>query len=159
MLRQMLTGVIVATTLTASGALADPASDIEAVKAADLAFHAALSAMDAKAMAALWANKPYVTVIGPASKSALVGYDEAVIKWIETVVPSRYSELKLEMTSFASVQVNGDVAWIVGAERGTGKSKAGEAIARGFQRAASSPPGASKPSPSPAAPTATPANR
>jgi len=112
-------------TLIASAAAA---ADIDDVKAADQAFHAALSAMDGKAMAAVWANKPYVTNIGPSSKAPLVGYTEAVTQWIATVVPGRFSELKAQMTTVSSIQVNGNVAWIVGIENATGKNKAGEPL-------------------------------
>ena len=105
------------------------ASEIDDVKAADQAFHVALSTMDAKAMAGLWANKPNVTNIGPNSTAVLVGYADAVTNWISTVVPSRFSELKSEMTSIASIEVNGNVAWVVGTEHATGKTKAGEPLA------------------------------
>ena len=84
--------------------------------------------MDANAMAALWANKPYVTNIGPGSKAVDVGYENAVTKWIAETVPSRYSELKAQVTSIAAVEVNGNVAWVVGMENASGKNKAGEAI-------------------------------
>jgi len=128
MLRNILPSAVVAMALMSGGAFADPASDVEEVKAADLAFHAALSAMDAKAMAAIWADKPYVTNIGPSSKMVLVGYDDAVTQWIAKVVPGRFSELKAQATSIASVQVNGDVAWVVGMENASGKNKAGEPL-------------------------------
>ena len=128
MRRYLFASALVATALITGGAFADPASDVEAVKAADLAFYAALSAMDAKAMAAVWADKPYVTNIGPGSKAVRVGYADAVTTWIETLVPSRYSELKVQLTSIASVQVNGNVAWTVGMEHLSGKNKTGDAV-------------------------------
>ena len=111
--------------LIANGAAA---SDIEDVKAADQAFHVALSAMDGKAMAGLWANKPYVTNIGPSSTGVDVGFADAVTKWMATIVPARFSELKAQMTSIASIQVNGNVAWVVGTENASGKNKAGEPV-------------------------------
>lgn len=112
----------------ALSATAATASDIDDVKAANQAFHAALSAMDAKAMAGVWANKPYVTNIGPSNVAVDVGYADAVTKWMATTVPGRYSELKAQMTSIATVEVVGNVAWIVGTENVTGKTKAGEPI-------------------------------
>ena len=60
---------------------AQQAADGEAVKAANQSFYTALSARDLKAMQAVWANKPYVVNIGPRSKIAAVGYDEAVTKY------------------------------------------------------------------------------
>ena len=110
-------------------ATAAAASDIDDVKAADQAFHVALSAMDSKAMAGVWAQKPYVTNIGPSSKAVDMGYDDAVTKWMATIVPARFSELKAQMTSIATVQVNGNVAWVIGTENATGKNKAGELLA------------------------------
>ena len=51
------------------------------MKAANQSFYTALSVRDLKAMQAVWANKPYVVNIGPRSKTAAVGYDEAVTKY------------------------------------------------------------------------------
>ena len=117
---------VIGSALLAGTAFAQQASDIDDVKAADLAFHVALSAMDAKAMAGLWANKPYVTNIGPRSKSIEVGYADAVTKWITTTVPNGFSELKATMKSIDAIQTDGKVAWVVGVESATGKTKAGE---------------------------------
>lgn len=55
--------------LHAAGASAQQSAGVEAIKAANQAFYAALSARDIKAMEALWANKPYVVNIGPRSKT------------------------------------------------------------------------------------------
>lgn len=121
-----------AATLAAGLALmatAAAASDIDDVKAADQAFHVALSAMDGKAMAGIWAQKPYVTNIGPSSKAVDMGYEDAVTKWMATIVPARFSELKAQMTSIATIQVNGNIAWVIGTENATGKNKAGEPLA------------------------------
>ncbi len=128
MRRYVFASALIATALITGGAFADPASDIEEIKAAEIAFHTALSAMDGKAMAAIWADKPYVTNIGPSNKRVFVGYDEAVTQWITKVVPSRYSELKAQATSVASIQVNGNVAWSVGMENVSGTNKAGEPL-------------------------------
>ena len=115
--------------LMATAATAAAASDIDDVKAADQAFHVALSAMDGKAMAGIWAQKPYVTNIGPSSKAVDMGYEDAVTKWMATIVPARFSELKAQMTSIATIQVNGNIAWVIGTENATGKNKAGEPLA------------------------------
>ena len=42
-----------------------PATDIEEIKAAHLAFYKALSARDLDSMTALWSQKPTVAHIGP----------------------------------------------------------------------------------------------
>jgi ketosteroid isomerase-like protein len=124
----LMTCAAILTAGLAMTATAAVASDIDDVKAADQAFHVALSAMDGTTMAGIWANKPYVTNIGPGSKAVDVGYETAVTKWIAEIVPGRFSELKAQMTSIAAVQVDGNVAWVVGMENASGKSKAGEPI-------------------------------
>ncbi len=126
--RTLLLSVVTLTVGLASLADEALASDVEDVKAADQAFHAALSAMDGQTMAGLWAHKASVTNIGPGSKAVEVGFEDAVSKWMATTVPGRYSELKAQMTSFAAVEVNGNVAWVVGMESVSGKTKTGEAI-------------------------------
>lgn len=102
-------------------------SEIEAIKAAHLAFYAALSAKDAKAMEAVWAKKPYVVTIGPASKTVAVGYADAVANyWPATF--ERFSELSSSVTSIAQIQTDGKLAWVVGTEGVVGKRKNGEPL-------------------------------
>jgi ketosteroid isomerase-like protein len=129
--RTILTGSATAAAglaLMAGLAIAQQPADVEAVKAANAAFYAALSARDAKAMDILWANKPYVVNIGPRAKAAAVGYAEAVTKWSASL-PDVFAELKVSMTSTIQVQTNGKVAWVVGTENAVGKNKAGEPFA------------------------------
>ena len=114
--------------LFATMATAQSPADIDAVKAANTAFYAALSTRDSKIMDPLWANKPYVVNIGPRSKSMSVGYADAVTKW-SAGLPELFAELKVEMTSTAQVQTDGKLAWVVGTEKAVGKNKAGEPIA------------------------------
>ncbi len=128
--RTILTGSATATValaLTAGIAVAQQPADIEAVKAANQAFYAALSARDAKAMDGLWANKPYVVNIGPRSKTIAIGYTDAVTKWSASLAET-FSELSAAMTTMAQVQTDGKLAWVVGTEKASGKSKAGEAF-------------------------------
>jgi hypothetical protein len=62
--------------LAASHAIAQPAVDLEGVQAASKAFYAALAVLDnGEAMEKVWAHTPYVTLVGPRSKSILVGWD------------------------------------------------------------------------------------
>jgi ketosteroid isomerase-like protein len=130
--RTLLSGALTATAglalMTGLAAAQQPA-DIDAIKSANAAFYAALSARDAKAMGGLWANKPYVVNIGPRSKTIAVGYDEAVAKYWENAFTNVFSELSASMTSTAQIQTDGKMAWVVGAEKATGKTKAGEPIA------------------------------
>jgi hypothetical protein len=57
-------------------------SDIEDVEAASLSFYTALSVLDdGTRMEAVWANTPYVTYVGPNSRSIIVGWDAQKQYW------------------------------------------------------------------------------
>jgi hypothetical protein len=45
-----------------------------------------------------------------------------------TIVPGRFSKLKAQMISIATVQTDGNVAWVIGTENAAGKNKAGEPL-------------------------------
>ena len=129
--RNMLTGF--ATSAAALGllmgvAVAQQPADTDAVKAANSAFYAALSGLDAKAMGGVWADKPYVVNIGPRSKKVDVGYADAVTKW-SAELTEVFSELKVVMTSTAQVQTDGKLAWVIGSEHAEGKRKDGTPVA------------------------------
>ncbi len=103
---------------------AQSASDIDAIKAAHESFYTALSARDAKAMGAVWANKPYVVNIGPSSKTIAVGYADAVSKyWVRAF--DRFSKASVSPTSIAQVQTSGNLAWVVGTEHADLELKSG----------------------------------
>jgi hypothetical protein len=54
----------------------EPAADLKGMKAASKAFYAALAVIDnGEAMEKVWAHAPYVTYVGPRSKSIIVGWD------------------------------------------------------------------------------------
>ena len=112
-----------ATALFAGQASAQAPADIDAVKAANASFYAALSARDAKAMGALWADKPYVVNIGPRSKTVAVGYEEAVTKYWTNAFTNVFSEISATMTTTSQVQTDGKLAWVVGVEAATLKQK------------------------------------
>ena len=58
--------------------------DIERVKAASKAFYTALAVIDnGEAMAKVWAHTPYITIVGPRSKSITVGWDANKKYWEE----------------------------------------------------------------------------
>lgn len=105
---------------------AQQSTDIEAVKAANTAFYAALSARDLKAMEGLWANKPYVINIGPVSKTIAVGYEDAVSKYFSNNFNNVFSEVSASMNSTAQVQTDGKLAWVVGTENAKLVFKSGE---------------------------------
>ena len=128
--RALLTGSATAGLALMTGlAVAQQPVDVDAIKAANAAFYAALSARDAKAMEGLWANKPYVVNIGPRSKTIAVGYEDAVSKYWVNAFTNVFSELTASMTSMAQIQTDGKLAWVVGTEKASGKTKAGEPIA------------------------------
>ncbi|MGY2046699.1 nuclear transport factor 2 family protein [Methylobacterium sp. JK268] len=90
-------------------------ADVEAIKTANQAFYAALSARDLKAMEAVWANKPYVVNIGPRSKTVLVGYDAAVSKyWAKSF--DFFSQMDGSMASIAQIYSDGKIGYVIGME-------------------------------------------
>jgi ketosteroid isomerase-like protein len=107
-------------------ALAQQPADIDAIKSANTAFYAALSARDVKAMEGLWANKPYVVNIGPVSKTITIGYEDAVTRYFANNFNNVFSEVSASMTSIAQIQTDGKLAWVVGTENARLKTKAGE---------------------------------
>ena len=117
-----------ASSLLACHASAQSPADIDAVKAADAKFYATLSARDAKTMEGLWANKPSVVNIGPVSKTIAVGYTDAVAMYWTNAFTNVFAELSVTMTT-TQVQTDGKVAWVIGTENATGKTKAGAPLA------------------------------
>jgi ketosteroid isomerase-like protein len=108
---------LAATPLLMSGKDANAQSaDFEAIKTANQAFYAALSARDLKAMEAVWANKPYVVNIGPKSKTVLVGYDAAVSKYWANAFDF-FSQMAASVASIAQVYTDGKIGYVIGTER------------------------------------------
>jgi ketosteroid isomerase-like protein len=93
------------------------------VKAAIVAYHNALEAVDASKMEALWAHDANVFLVNPANKSISVGWDAVKENWEKMY--SGVSELKLTQTDGPHIQVNGDVAWSMGLVNAEGKLKSG----------------------------------
>jgi ketosteroid isomerase-like protein len=90
-------------------------ADVEAIKTANQAFYAALSARDLKAMDAVWANKPYVVNIGPKSKTVLVGYDAAVTKYWANAFDF-FSQMAASVASIAQIYSDGKIGYVIGTE-------------------------------------------
>jgi len=88
------------------------AADADDVKAAVDAYHAALSALDAPKMEALWAHDGTVMDIEPNDKVISRGWD-AVKKNFETEFAG-LAQLKLEQKDGPHIQVKGDVARSIG---------------------------------------------
>jgi ketosteroid isomerase-like protein len=111
-------------TVAAGDAVAQKASEIDAVKAANQAFYAALSARDIGAMQKLWSGDADIQNIGPRSKVADDCWD-AVRKGLERAFDT-FPELRVSMEQ-PRIKINGATAWVSGIEMAQRKNKAGEA--------------------------------
>ncbi|SLN72571.1 Calcium/calmodulin dependent protein kinase II Association [Roseovarius albus] len=95
---------------------AQAANDIADVQAASHAFYEALASESiGDAMAGVWAHKPYVTNVGPRSKSVVVGWDAVSQYWIETEKKVASVNMAIEAPH---LHVIGDFAWEIGEEIG-----------------------------------------
>jgi ketosteroid isomerase-like protein len=122
-LRSTLALITTLIALSSNSALAQPAGDVEGVKAASKAFYAALTVLDdGSAMEKVWAHAPYVTLVGPRSKSILVGWDGQKKYWEES--NKRFSQRNGVLLD-QHVHVNGNLAWEMGQESGDNKMKDG----------------------------------
>ena len=108
-------------------AVAQHASDMEPVKAANQAFYAALSARDIGAMQKVWSSDANIQNIGPTSKAAAVGWDAVKKRFEETF--GSFSELKVSM-EHPRINVNGSIAWVSGIEQATSRDKSGASHSR-----------------------------
>ena len=110
----------------ASHAIAQPAADLEGVQAASKAFYAALAVLDnGEAMEKVWAHTPYVTLVGPRSKSILVGWDAQKQYWVEA--NKLFSQRNVTLSD-QQIHVNGNLAWEMGQESGEVKMKDGRVV-------------------------------
>jgi len=116
--------LVLGVSLAAENVLAQKASDMDGVKAANQAFYVALSARDVNAMQKVWSSDSDIQNIGPFSKAAAVGWP-AVKKNFEAIF-DRFVELKATMED-PRIKLNGSTAWVSGIEKVQRKSKAGEA--------------------------------
>ena len=104
---------------------AQPAVDIEHVKAANQAFYEAFSGRDMKRMDQIWAHEPHVHVIHLRSKEVLSGWEAVRKSWEETF--AGFEQVTVAMPD-AQVRVGQDVAWIVGHEHLQGRRPGGEVV-------------------------------
>jgi ketosteroid isomerase-like protein len=103
--------------------VAQAASDVEAVKAANQSYYAALSARDIHAMEKVWSQSPDdVNVAPPIRPTAHVGWIE-VKKNYETFWAT-LDELTAAMEQPA-IKVDGNVAWVYGTEQAKRRTKDG----------------------------------
>ena len=109
--------------LLPGSAVAQPAADMEGVKAASKAFYTALAVLDnGEAMEKVWAHTPYVTYVGPRHTSVLVGWDAQKKYWPEANALFTQRSATL---SDQHIHVNGNLAWEMGQETGEQKMKDG----------------------------------
>ena len=121
--RVVLTSAAIWTAFSASGAIAQQPADIEGVRAASKAFYTALDVLDdGTAMEKIWARAPYVTYVGPQSKSIIIGWEDQKKYWES--FNKRFAERSVSLID-VHTHVNGNLAWEIGAETGQAKMKDG----------------------------------
>ena len=99
-----------------SNAIAQSAPDVDGVKEASKNFYAALAVLDnGEAMEKVWAHTPYVTYVGPRSKTIIVGWDAQKKYWEE--VDKLFLKRKVTLVD-QHIHVNGNLAWEMGQETG-----------------------------------------
>lgn len=109
--------------LPASNAVAQSAADEDGVKAASKNFYAALAVIDnGEAMEKVWAHTPYVTYVGPRSKTIVVGWDAQKKYWLDA--NSRFLQRDVRLSD-QQIYVNGNMAYEMGQETGNQKLKDG----------------------------------
>ena len=92
-------------------------ADLKGVKTASNAFYAALMAKDrSEAMRKVWANKPYVTYVGPGSRTITVGWESLSKYWSKT--ETQFSKVDVTLSD-QHLHRNGNLAWEMGQESGT----------------------------------------
>jgi hypothetical protein len=121
--RKVLALTTMVAAFSASSAVAQQPADVEAVKAASEAFYSALSVLDdGSAMGKVWAHAPYVTYVGPLSKSITVGWDAQKQFWND--FNKRFSQRTASLID-DRIHVNGNLAWEIGVETGQVQMKDG----------------------------------
>ena len=117
-----LVGTAVA--VPAGTVVAQQGADEEGVKAASKAFYSALATLDGgPAMEKVWAHTPFVTYVGPRSKTILVGWEPLKKYWEDT--DKLFSQRNVSLSD-QHIHVNGNLAWEMGQESGTPKMKDGK---------------------------------
>ena len=121
--RLILTLTTILVAFPTGRAVAQPLPDNEAVKTASKAFYSALSVLDdGSAMAKIWARTPYVTYVGPQSKSIIVGWDAQKQYWKD--FNRLFSQRAVSLVG-DRIHVNGNLAWEIGVETGQAQMKDG----------------------------------
>lgn len=107
----------------ANPAMAQGTSDIDAVRAANAAFYAALSAHNLGAVVVLWSFKTEIRHIGPHDTVPHFGLDAAVTSWKQLF--AAFPEIKIRCEP-NYIGINGNTAWVSAIEKAQWKGQAGE---------------------------------
>ncbi|MHC4049890.1 YybH family protein [Bradyrhizobium sp. 25ACV] len=99
--------------LVAGGAVSARADDKADVLAANTQVEQAFSKLDVKAIEATWAQDGSVSVIHPASKAPLLGWEAVQKSYADH--PVRYKDFSVVMDN-PQIAINGNIAWVVGVE-------------------------------------------
>jgi ketosteroid isomerase-like protein len=100
--------------LLALGAVSARADDTADVLAANMQVEQAFSKLDVKAIEATWAQDGSVSVIHPASKAPILGWEAVQKSYADH--PVRYKDFSVVMDN-PQITVNGNSAWVVGIEK------------------------------------------
>lgn len=111
--------------LVAFGAVSARADDKSDVLAANTQVEQAFSKLDVKAIEATWAQDGSVSVIHPASKAPILGWEAVQKSYADH--PVRYKDFSVVMEN-PQVTVNGNIAWVVGIEKVSAHRTNGDAL-------------------------------
>jgi ketosteroid isomerase-like protein len=101
---------------------AQSGDDTTAVLAANQGFYRALSALDLAAMESIWAHDPDVLYIGPFHRKMVIGWPAVRTEFVAN--KANVAEISVKPLDM-HVRVNGDTAWVFGAEEGAALPKVG----------------------------------
>lgn len=119
---KVIPAFVMAASLTHT-AMAQEASDMREVRAANDAFYMALSAKDIGAMLKLWSYKTQIRHIGPRNEAINVGLDAAMRNWEGLF--AAFPEFKITCEQ-EYIRINGATAWVSVIEKAQWKNEAGE---------------------------------
>jgi ketosteroid isomerase-like protein len=112
--------------LIAGAASAYAQSDVDGIKAAITALHAAISSLDNAKMDPLWAHDDNVMLINPRDKKISVGWGAVQQNWQRTF--SVWSQLSVTQAEGPFVRVDGNIGWSTGIANAVGKTKSGATV-------------------------------
>lgn len=98
----------------AFAAVSARADDTADVLAANSQVEQAFSKLDVKAIEATWAQDGSVSVIHPASKAPLLGWEAVQKSYADH--PVRYKDFSVVMDN-PQITINGNIAWVIGIEK------------------------------------------